>query len=70
MSVIWRSLLRRGMRRGFDRGVLEGSPTWLVLGALALLAHLAGRAMERHPDLILRADLEPDAAFEIVEVKR
>ncbi len=47
MTDLWGSLLRRGMRLGFDRGLLGGSPLWLVLGALALLGHLAGRAMER-----------------------
>ena len=48
------------MRRGFDRGVLGGNPVWLVLGALALLAHLAGRAMQRERGVVLRADLNPD----------
>jgi hypothetical protein len=69
VTALWGSLLRRGMRMGFDRGVLEGRPPWLVLGALALLAHLAGRAMQRQPDVVIRADLERDAMYEISEVK-
>jgi hypothetical protein len=57
------------MRLGFDRGVLGGSAPWLVLGALALIAHLAGRAMQRDVEVILRADLKPDEVFEISQVR-
>jgi hypothetical protein len=69
MATLWSSMLRRGMRVGFDRGVLGGSPVWLVLGALALLAHLAGRAMQRDVGMVLRADLKPDEVFEISELQ-
>jgi hypothetical protein len=58
------------MRQGFDRGVLGGSPVWLVLGALALLAHLAGRAMQRDVGVILRADIKPHEVFEISQLER
>jgi hypothetical protein len=58
------------MRAGFDRGVLGGSPPWLVLGALALLAHLAGRAMQRDVGVVLRADIKPDEVFEISQLRR
>lgn len=67
---MWSSLLRRGMRLGFDRGVLGGSPVWLILGALALLAHLAGRAMQRDVAVVLHADLKPDEVFEISQLRR
>ncbi len=70
MGYLWSSMLRRGMRRGFDRGVLGGNPVWLVVGALALLAHLAGRARQREVGVVLRADLNPDEVFEISELKR
>jgi hypothetical protein len=47
------------MRRGFNRGVVEGSTFWLVMGALALLARLAGRALRRSPDVVLSERLRP-----------
>ncbi len=70
MTKLWRSLLRRGMRLGFDRGVLEGRPPWLVLGALAVLLHLANRAMQRDVETVIRTDLNLDDTFEIGEVRR
>jgi hypothetical protein len=70
VANLWNSLLRRGMRVGFDRGILGGSPPWLVLGALALLAHLAGRAMQRDTEVVLRANLKPDEVFEIQQLRR
>ncbi len=70
MTGLLQRVLRRGMRNGFDRGVLGGSPVWLVLGAMALLAHLAGRAMERHEHLLFSSDIEPGETFEISGLKR
>ena len=54
MTDLWGSLLRRGLRLGLDRGLLGGSPPWLVLGGLALLGYLLSRAMERHPEVVIR----------------
>ncbi len=70
MANLWDSLLRRGMRLGLDRGVFGGNLIWLVLGALALLGHLAGRAMQRDVEVILRADLKPDETYEISQLRR
>lgn len=70
MAHLWRSLLQRGMRLGLDRGLLGGKPVWLVIGALALLGHLAGRAMQRDVEVIMRADLKPDEIFEISQLRR
>ena len=64
------SLLRRGMRLGFDRGVLDGEPVWLVLGGLALLGHLAGRAMRREEEVVIHADLTSADRFQIRQVPR
>jgi hypothetical protein len=58
--------LRYGMRRGFDWGVLEGSRGWIVIGGLALLGHLAGRAMARRPETLFFQHLEPGDAIQIV----
>jgi hypothetical protein len=69
MTDLWGSLLRRGLRLGLDRGLLGGSPPWLVLGGLALLGYLLSRAMERHPEVVIRSDLVPGDIFEVTEVK-
>jgi hypothetical protein len=69
MTELWGSLLRRGLRLGLDRGLLGGSPPWLVLGALALLGYLATRAMERHPEVVIHTDLIPGDVFEVTEVQ-
>lgn len=70
MRNLWHSALRRGMRNGFDRGVLAGSPFWLILGALALLAHLAGRAMVRRPELVFIDELELGEELQVMLGKR
>ncbi len=60
-----RSLLRRGMRLGWRRGVLGGSRAWAVLGGAALLANLAGRALSRHEDTVFREELVPGDVFQV-----
>jgi hypothetical protein len=58
--------VRYGMRRGFDRGLLEGSGPWTVVGALALLMHLGGRAMHRQPETVFSRRLPAGETFEVV----
>ena len=58
-------ILRLGMRRGFDRGLLEGSRGWVIVGGLALLGHLAGRAMSRHPETVYSERLQPGDTIHI-----
>jgi hypothetical protein len=58
------------MRLGLDRGLFGGNMIWLVLGALALLGHLAGRAMQREVEVVLRADLKPNETYEISQIRR
>ena len=70
MRNLWHSALRRGMRNGFDRGLLAGNPVWLILGALALLAHLAGRAMARRAELVFIDELELGEELQIMLGKR
>lgn len=60
-----RFLLRRGMRMGWDRGVVEGNRGWVVVGGAALLAHLAGRVMHREPEVVFREKLRPGETFRI-----
>jgi hypothetical protein len=63
-------VLRYGTRRGFERGLLEGNVVWVVLGALALLARLAGRAMHREPELVFSERLLPGSSLEITHEER
>jgi hypothetical protein len=56
-------LVRAAMRRGWSRGVVEGDRTWVVVGGLALLAHLAGRALKRDEDVVFHQDLRPGESF-------
>jgi hypothetical protein len=58
--------LRIGMRRGLDWGLLEGSKGWVVIGGLALLGHLAGRAMGRRPETVFFERLEPGDAIQVI----
>jgi hypothetical protein len=53
------------MRRGLDRGLLEGSRGWVVVGGLALLGHLAGRAMHRQTETVFSERLEPGDVIQI-----
>jgi hypothetical protein len=70
VSDLVRKALRFAMRRGFDRGLLEGNEVWVVLGAAALLAHLAGRAMHREPKTLFSGPLLPGDTLEIVHDAR
>lgn len=65
MSSILRFLVRRGMRMGWDRGVVEGHRGWVVVGGAALLARLAGRAMHREPEVVFREKLRPGESIRI-----
>jgi hypothetical protein len=62
---LWRLAVRFGMRRGFDRGLVDGSRGWAVLGGLALLGHLAGRALHREPEVVFLHKLEPGESLRI-----
>jgi hypothetical protein len=62
--------IRYLMRRGWDRGVLEGDRVWVVIGGAALLAHLAGRAMRREPYVVFSERLEPGESFRITNEAR
>jgi hypothetical protein len=57
--------VRYGMRRGFDRGLVEGRRGWVVVGGLALLGHLAGRALHREAEVVFSQKLEPGQSLRI-----
>jgi hypothetical protein len=58
--------VRYGLRRGFDRGLIEGSAPWTVVGGLALLARLGRRAMHREPETVFSRRLHAGETFEVV----
>ncbi|MCL2394244.1 MAG: hypothetical protein FWC87_06095 [Acidimicrobiaceae bacterium] len=64
------SLLRQGMRQGWQRGVLGDSKAFLVVGAMALLAHLAGRAMAREVEVVFSEPLRPGETFRVFHEPR
>jgi hypothetical protein len=57
--------LRRLMRLGWRRGVIEGSPGWTAIGGLALLAFLAGRAWHQEADVVFSEKLRPGESIRI-----
>jgi hypothetical protein len=63
-------VLGYGMRRGLERGLLDGERAWLIIGALALLAHLAGREMRREPVVVFSERLDPGESLEISNQER
>jgi hypothetical protein len=65
-----RSALRYGMRRGFDRGLMDGNRAWVVIGGMALLGHLAGRAMHRQPEVVFSEKLLPGQSLRITHEAR
>lgn len=70
MRRLLHQAVRRGMQRGLERGVVEGNGAWIVLGGLALLAHLAGRAMDRQPQVVFSSRMEPGEAVQIIHEAR
>lgn len=65
-----RAVIRFGLRRGWSRGVLEGSPTWAVLGGLALLSYLADRYLRREPEVVFSEKLRPGEAIRVIHEAR
>lgn len=64
------SLIRAGMRQGWRRGVLGDSRGFLLVGAVALLAHLAGRAMGRQAEVVFSEPLRPGETFRVFHEPR
>jgi hypothetical protein len=63
-----RALIRAGLRRGWRVGVLEGNRAWVVVGGVALVAHLAGRVLPREEETVFRELLEPGESFLVTNV--
>jgi hypothetical protein len=64
------TVLRRLMRVGWRRGVVDGSSGWTALGGLALLAYLAGWAWHREEDVVFSELLGPGESIRITHEAR
>jgi hypothetical protein len=70
VNRLLRALIRSGLRNGWRRGVGEGSTAWVIIGGLALLGHLAGRALKRNEETVLRERLAPGDSLRITHLPR
>ena len=61
-------LLRAGLRRGWQRGVVGGSKTWTVIGGLAVVAYLGRRAMTRNEDVLWSGEVAPGQVLTVQHV--
>lgn len=68
MTRLLRLLARSGMRRGWQAGVLDGNRTWVLLGGLALVGHLAGRVIAREEETVFREVLRPGETFRVTHL--
>ncbi|HEX6391874.1 MAG TPA: hypothetical protein VFZ97_00420 [Acidimicrobiales bacterium] len=64
MTLVDRAI-RLGIRRGWDRGVGEGSRVWVVIGGAALVARLARRALRREPEVVFSEEIKPGESFRV-----
>jgi hypothetical protein len=62
---VLQKLFRLGMRHGWSKGVVEGSPAWLTVGGLALLGYLVGKVMHREPEVVFSEKLRPGQSLRI-----
>lgn len=54
-----RRLLRFAMRQAWRRGVLDGNRTWIVIGGVSLVGHLALRALKREDEVLWSGEVAP-----------
>lgn len=58
-------VIRWGLRQGWRRGVAEGSRPWIVVGGIALLAHLGRKAMTKHEQVVYKGRLGVGQVLEV-----
>jgi hypothetical protein len=68
MKRLLHFLIRAGIRKGWHGGVVDGNRTWVVVGGLALLGHLAGRALARHEEVVFKELLKPGESLRITHL--
>ncbi len=70
MRALLRFLIRAGLRRGWRYGVVDGNRAWVALGGVALVGHLAGRALSRTEEVVFREKLHPGESFRITHLPK
>lgn len=65
-----RFVVRRGLASGWTRGVVGGNRAWLVVGGVAVVGHLAGRAAGREADVVFSEPLGPGESFRVTHLRR
>lgn len=58
-------VIRWGLRQGWRRGVAEGSRPWIVVGGIALLAHLGRKAMTKDERVVYKGRLGVGQVLEV-----
>jgi hypothetical protein len=69
VSLVDRAI-RVGIRRGWSRGVGEGQRVWLILGGVAVVARLAGRALRRDSEVVFSEKIRPGESFVVTHEAR
>lgn len=70
LGRIFTRLVRAGMRKGWQRGVKRGERAWVVVGGLALIGHLAGRAWAHRERVVVRERIRPGEVLQVTHSPR
>ena len=68
MRKLISAAVRYAMRQGWSRGVLDGQRGWIVVGGVALVSHLAGRALGREVDVVFSEPIAPGESFVVTHL--
>lgn len=58
-------LVRRLLRRGWQRGVLEGNRAWTVIGGVAVVFYLGRKGLHREPEVVFSEKLLPGQSLRV-----
>jgi hypothetical protein len=70
MRTLAARLVRLGIRMGWRRGIVDGNRTWVVIGGVALVGHLAGRAIGRKEETVFKEALRPGESVRITHLPK
>jgi hypothetical protein len=65
-----RDWLSWALRRGFQRGFIEGDQFWLVVGAMALLLRLGLKVYRKKPTVIFSGRIPVGEQFVVTHLER
>ncbi len=63
-------LVAAGIRRGWRDGLVGGNRAWVVVGGVAVIGHLAGRALGREEEIVFREQLRAGESFRVTHLPR